>query len=497
MRFLSISFLNSITTRATILIGIALVFLQFFYNRSLWGDEATLAINFVERDFLGLLEPLSYKQTAPFLFLFTEEFFSLIIPNSELGLRIFPLICYLGSIYFFLKIIKEIYKSEALVLIAISLFVFNYFLIYYSNEVKQYMVDVLFSTYFLHIMVRKDQKIHNNLLKLFISGTLAILYSNIAVVLLATVGARMLLNFSEWKNNLKGVFICIASLLIVFIGYYFLFISKIQSQEFLIDYWTNKEPAFMPLNPLSANFWDFMYAKYIMLFKYLFKFGNIAAVFLQLFMVAGLIQLFRKKESSLLLIIFLPVFIHLILSGLKLYPFHIRFCLYLIPGFILLIVKGLELLIEPIKNRFNKLQFPIAVFPLLAFLLFLNFKINGFPLVKEEYKKTLKHVSSKLKKEDKVFVFAESNVIYKYYEKIGVVKIPDSKIIMGQKFQVSSVNNQFSVIKNPVWLLLSGVDKKFVDEVNAFLLNNNFELKDDYQVVGATASYYVPKVVTE
>jgi hypothetical protein len=68
---------------------------------------------------------------------------------------------------------------------------------------------------------------------------------------------------------------------------------------------------------------------------------------------------------------------------------------------------------------------------------------------------------------------------------------------MGQKFQVSSVNNQFSVIKNPVWLLLSGVDKKFVDEVNAFLLNNNFELKDDYQVVGATASYYVPKVVTE
>lgn len=497
MKYLSLSFINNLTVKAVALFGALLATVQFLYNRSLWGDEAMLAINFIERDFSGLLDPLSYKQTAPILFLFTEELFSLIIPNSEYGLRIFPLICYLGSIYYFILIIKKIFNKEVLVVAAISLFVFNYFFIYYASEVKQYMVDVFFSNLFIYILINKKDYLFKNTWKLFLMGFLAILYSNIAPILLATTGICMLTDITAIRKNIKKILICAVSLFIVFAGYYVLFVSKIKSQEFLIYYWTYKEPAFMPLNPFSIEFWNFIYAKYIMLFHYLFRFGNVASMIFQLFFVLGIAQIFRKRDLYLFLIIFTPVILHLILSGFKIYPFHIRFCLYLIPGFILLIIKGVELVQEILLKKIGKFNFPFAIIPLLAFLLFLNFKISGFPLVKQEYKKTINYVSNKLQPQDKVFVFAESTVIYKCYLKTGKIKIPEKSVIYGDYFDKSSIYEQFNSLRSPVWLLITSVDQEDIDETQNFLIKNNFELKDEFLVSGATASYYVPKKITK
>jgi hypothetical protein len=52
--------------------GAVLRVLQYLYNRSLWNDEAGLALNIVGRSFAGLLQPLSYGQAAPFGFLVVE-----------------------------------------------------------------------------------------------------------------------------------------------------------------------------------------------------------------------------------------------------------------------------------------------------------------------------------------------------------------------------------------------------------------------------------------
>ncbi|MEM9916464.1 MAG: hypothetical protein AAF990_00130 [Bacteroidota bacterium] len=45
-------------------IGALLRVLHYAGNRSLWYDEAMLAINFVRRDFIGLLDPLAYGQNT-------------------------------------------------------------------------------------------------------------------------------------------------------------------------------------------------------------------------------------------------------------------------------------------------------------------------------------------------------------------------------------------------------------------------------------------------
>jgi hypothetical protein len=53
-----------------ILLGAVLRLRQYLLNRSLWADEASLAVNLVNRSFGELTELLDYHQAAPVGFLF-------------------------------------------------------------------------------------------------------------------------------------------------------------------------------------------------------------------------------------------------------------------------------------------------------------------------------------------------------------------------------------------------------------------------------------------
>src|SRR5690348_8234454 len=119
-----------------VIIGLALSVIQFIYNRSLWGDEAAVALNIINKSHADLLRPMDYNQVAPILFLQIEKLFSELIPNSEYGLRLYPLLCFLLSLFLFFKILREVFHHYYTILLAISIFVFNATLIYYSSEVK-------------------------------------------------------------------------------------------------------------------------------------------------------------------------------------------------------------------------------------------------------------------------------------------------------------------------------------------------------------------------
>src|SRR5215212_6803017 len=91
-----------------ILMGVVLRLRQYLTGRSLWSDEAMLALNIVDRNFAGMFQPLDYDQGAPIGFLLVEKMVNSILGKNELALRLFPLLIGLIDLGLFYLLLKRI-----------------------------------------------------------------------------------------------------------------------------------------------------------------------------------------------------------------------------------------------------------------------------------------------------------------------------------------------------------------------------------------------------
>ena len=55
-----------------LVLGVAARLARYLLRFPLWCDEGYLAVSFLERGYLGLMEPLEYRQVSPLLFLWAE-----------------------------------------------------------------------------------------------------------------------------------------------------------------------------------------------------------------------------------------------------------------------------------------------------------------------------------------------------------------------------------------------------------------------------------------
>ena len=134
-------------------VGVAARLLRYLLRFPLWGDEAMLAINFLDRDYAGLMRPLDFHQVAPLLFLWIELTAIKLLGFHEWSLRLFPLICGISSLFLFHRMAKLLLRGPALVL-SVGMFAVTYSSIRYATEVKPYSVDLLASTLLLLLAVR-------------------------------------------------------------------------------------------------------------------------------------------------------------------------------------------------------------------------------------------------------------------------------------------------------------------------------------------------------
>ncbi|MDW7760429.1 MAG: hypothetical protein SCM96_07310 [Acidobacteriota bacterium] len=130
---------------AVILIGVFLATFQFFYNRSLWHDEAALARNLVGMDLLRLLKPLKHEQSAPIGFLIVEKLALGLFGKNEYALRLFPLLSFFVSIPLFYLFLTRLLVGRTVASISTAIFSINRNLLDYATEVKQYSVDVVWT----------------------------------------------------------------------------------------------------------------------------------------------------------------------------------------------------------------------------------------------------------------------------------------------------------------------------------------------------------------
>jgi hypothetical protein len=442
--------IEKITVKIFLVLGITIPLAQFLYNRSLWLDEAMLALNIIHKGYFELLKPLDYAQVAPILFLGIEKLISTIIPNSEYGLRLFPLLCYWASLFFFYKTVKILFDNRFATILALALFVSNVTLIFYSSEVKQYMCDVLAYTAIVYFILKKYKKKQAKLYILGIAGTLAIFLSNVAPVILSVAGLYILYEqfyTKRQKSNIRGSIVVFIIWLSVFAVYYYFFIFNHPVRDFMVRYWLNTY-GFLPLHSLSG-FVEFLFVKTGVILK-TFSTRIPLLTIIVIFFITGIYSIVREKKIGLAILACFPVIIHFLLSGLHLYPFNTRLVLYIIPGLMLICIAGFKYLITLFSPRLKPVIVKSFCFiPVIFLFSFYEFPINF--LGSFGVKENIKYLKENVNDNEIIYVFWFGGPSWQYYQDIGFAdfKIP---VIIGKEKFIGEKKHHLIIVNKPDYL---------------------------------------------
>jgi hypothetical protein len=133
------------TAIATFLaLGCVFRIVRYAQNLPLWSDECFLSVNFIDRGYRELLEPLDNGQIAPPLFLWAQRFVIDLGGFSEWSLRFFPLVCGLTSVFLFWHLARRVLGSHSIaLLLAMGIFAVSVHPIRHAAEAKPYASDLM------------------------------------------------------------------------------------------------------------------------------------------------------------------------------------------------------------------------------------------------------------------------------------------------------------------------------------------------------------------
>jgi hypothetical protein len=329
-----------------ILFGIALRLRKYLFNRSLWLDEARMALNVLDRSYIGFLQPLEHNQVSPPGFMILEKAVVQILGDSEFALRLLPLLFSVLMLILFPFFARR-FLSPAATAVSLTLLSVSDLLVEYASEVKSYSGDATITLLLLLMAMRihdRDRTIGRTLL-CGLLGTVAIWFSITAAFVLAGIAiGEFLFKVIEkrWKE-LKHDLVCFA-IWGLSIGLFFIIIGRSSRSTFMLDYWGAH---FMPIWPINTRMVDWLITAYINLFKEvggLTIYSGSALLFL-----IGCVALMYENRRGLALLCF-PILMALAASAFQIYPFKERLLLFLAPIILLLVAKGVDFILRGAGN---------------------------------------------------------------------------------------------------------------------------------------------------
>lgn len=467
--------------------GMMLALVQYLQNRSLWLDEAMLALNIIRKSPLSLLKPLDDEQVAPVLFLQIEKLFSHIMEYSEYGLRLFPLICFAVALFLFLRILQNFSTDFLWISLCLLFFSLNANLLYYASEVKQYMTDVFVSVLIPFMVLRDYAKQRQKIMLIGSAGAISLFLSSITPIILFSAGLFLII--SNWKE-IKSTYFSLLSIFgiwcVFFLGYYFSFVHNHPTKEGMIRFWTQFGGGFPPLN---SGYFNFVFSKIYYHFSIYGKLG----IVLFGFFIAGISYMIIKKKFNYLILFILPLMLHILLSTLRQYPLNGRLMMYLVPYFLITACLGIQFLVEKIPSKFD-LKWPLfGLFSLmLTFQLIRLYPVKSFyqlfPTTKadeskeEKVREALDFVMDHKKENDLIYICSGVGMAFEYYKLKDHLQIKN-QVIKGDWFHINDVlETNLNDTPGDIWFLASGLypigEKEMLSE---FLQKRNkkFLLKEE------------------
>lgn len=470
--------------------GIMVRLIQYIYNRSLWADEAVLALNIINRSYLELTQPLDYDQVAPIGFLWIEKFLVDFFGNNEYTLRFFPLITGLLSLFIFAMIARR-YLDNLGRLIAILLFTTIPAIIYYATEVKQYSSDIFITLLLCYLLAPYGKK-KSTSSKIIIKSVLVAISLWISHPAIFILVAMILVNLVDMRlkedpSQLGQKIIIYLSGLLSFALLYFGFLNKVNNNQNLLNSWGEA----FPNHPLNIIWYLDAFCKFF--YKPLGLESGLDVIGIILFLL-GCYSYFQKNKIILVTLLF-PLLTTFTGAGLQLYPFRSRVVLFLAPFFIIAIAEGVNWLSQ------QKIQPAIAL--LLTFVITITVVYPGSessiivfqPREKEEIKQVIDYIQAREQPQDVLYIYQRGIYQFLYYaEKYGyqpgdyILGVEDLDLYDGSKLsdtELQRYKKDFDSLRgnSRVWLLFSHVTrnseylpiKKYLDTIGTKL--DTFEAK--------------------
>ena len=457
-----------------ILFGIVLRLGQYVANRSLWMDEAKLALNIVSRSFVELTQPLSYDQGAPLGFLLVQKTVVQVFGNRDYILRLVPLVAGITAMLLFYKVANS-YVEGAGVPVALGLFAVSSPLVYYASEVKQYSSDAMISLLLLFVAGKWVEE--NTNVKYFIAlvfiGALSLWMSHPALFILAGISLGLALDRLVERDWSRLIWLGAAFLvwLASFAILYFVSLRSLMTNTRLIDYWRG---SFMPMPPWQNIIW-FPKAFITMLESpagvLTVSIGSF--VFLLVFLIGCFSLFFRNWQKAVILVIPFPV--TLLASGLGKYPFGNRLLLFILPLAFLLVAEGMRRVLLVLRKIGPRAA--LSLWSALAILLLFEptcFALQEFwhPYLGEDIKPLISYMTQHKQNADSVYVYYGASSAFRYYA--PQYNLGNSSYIVGI-FSRQEPTNYIQELdrlsgRGRVWFLFShNCDQCFVNEEAYFL----------------------------
>jgi Dolichyl-phosphate-mannose-protein mannosyltransferase len=476
---------------------------QYLSNRSLWGDELSLAVNILDRSYGELSQTLDYNQSSPLGFLWLEKLATQLWGNSEYALRLLPLLASMISLGVFYRLVRR-YSSTMAAPIAIALFACTRFSLYFATELKPYSSDVAIALILFWLITKTQHRVLKvkAMLGFACLGSLAIWLSYPSVLVMAGMEGWNLFtapsrSWSKIIINRLGIYL---TWLVNFGLFYFVNIADALSNEDLSSSWAGRYP---------DSFIDIMWlldalAKF---FYHPMGFLGITDGIGILAFIVGCVAWYRHNQGIFFALI-APFVATIVAAYLHQYPFQDRLTLFLAPFGMMIVAEGIIFLLSPIKkinrgesSRLAWLMFSLGIISLGALTIPPIYRASTLlvkPELKQEVRPVLEYVAEQNQPGDKVYVYAESNLAFTYYLKLknysnldytlGTVNFDnddaskeDLQEILGQELQ--------PLRGRRVWLII----RANPDEASAIIeyLDRLGQKNDSFQQTGASAYLYV------
>jgi hypothetical protein len=472
----------------TIGLGILLRVAQYLANRSLWVDEAFVALDVVQLSIPEFLQAtLRTGVTAPLGFLVLVELAVQALGPSEYVLRLFPLVCGIASLPLFYWVARH-YISPKAVPIALGLFAISEWLIYQASELKPYSSDVAIGLllYSVTIYVQAKKLTLSRMALLIVLGAVAVWFSYPAVFILAGVGGSLILFCIAERDWAK-----VARLLVVvvfwvssFVVNYVFYSRSFSDHELNVAYFGSSA---LPFPPLSVS--DLTQTIRIFFARFErpggFALPGIAAF---AFLVGCFSMLSRKRGAVLILLS--PLFVAAVASGLGKYPFVARLLLFAVPFVLLFVAEGVQKVVAVTKR-----EGALIGIVLVALLFYHPLYQASYHLItprtNEEIRPVVGYLAEHKLDTDVLYLYHASEYAFRYYTE--VYGFDNGDYILGAVADDwAEIIDDMSKLRGNerVWLLFSHTVEPEKERCYLAYLDNIGTRLDSFQRTGASLYLY-------